>query len=476
MMEFQAANGMRYNILLLFSLLLLSLNVAGTASADIQVSISPSTQHVDEGQNFSVNVYVEPDVPISSGQINLIFDSSLVSVTNVSEGNLLNQDGASTYFLSGIINNSQGTVTDIYGINRDNVSSTPGFFLNISLVALNKSGTCTFELSYVVFCNSTAYSFPIIVNNGSILIGDVNTPSSSGSRSSSGGGSGGGGASGEVFENIECIEIDREYVFRGSGISYNYKLESNNVGYINFTALSSSGNIAARVEILKNTSSLVNKTPPGIVFKNLNIWVGNYGWATEKNMQDVVIGFKVDRSWVSQNNIDESSIIVYRFNEGEWVPLNTTKKNEDANHLFLEAQTPGFSPFAISASIYPEISAADQITETETGNAYQTSVLEDTKESAKWNALIPVILVAFFALLYGIILILNQKISTIVLFCRDDLLMHRIMLLVIFVPLVGFIDLVGSPLNWVIGILLELVIIMYLVLKVKNYSSTSRLT
>jgi hypothetical protein len=300
------------------------------------------------------------------------------------------------------------------------------------------------------------------------------------------------------------------------------------------------------VEILKNTSTLVDKAPPGIVFKNLNIWVGNYGWATEKNMQDVVIGFRVDRSWVSQNNIDESSITMYRFNEGQWVLLNTIKKSEDADHLFLEAKTPGFSTFAITGSSYSKASADDQITGIETGNAGQTSALEATTGSAKWNALISGILVAFFALLYGIILLLSQKIRTMVLFCRDDLKdpetvddmnkliegpilndgrfrevplteeanillerkpegddrihfnrlllesaypqeivkklherfdqMHWILLLVIFIPFVGFIDMVGSPLNWVIGILLECVIVMYLVLKVKKYSLTSRFT
>ncbi len=331
---------------------------------------------------------------------------------------------------------------------------------------------------------------------------------------------------------------------KGSAISYRYELECNLVEYINFNSLTSSGNIAAKVEILKDTSSLVDTAPTGIVFRNFNIWVGNYGWAIEKNIRDPVIGFKVDRSWVSQNNIDESSITMYRFNEGQWVPLNTTKKSEDVDHLFFEAQTPGFSPFAITGSSYSETSADDQITGTETGNAGQTSALEDTTGSAKWNTLISGILVAFFALLYGILLLLSQKIRTMVLFCRDDLKdpetiddmnklikgpilndgrfrevpltkeanillerkpegddrirfnrlllesaypqeivkklqerfdqMHWVMLLVIFIPLVGFIDLVGSPLNWVIGILLEWVIVMYLVLKVKKYSSTSR--
>ena len=536
-------NRIHYNIFHLFLLLLLSLNVVGTVSADIHVSISPSTQQIDENHAFIISLYVEPDVSISGGEINLAFDSSLVSVTSVSEGDMLNQSGASTIFNPGIIDNSLGTVTNIYGLilGKSNVT-TPGTFATISVVALNKSGICNFEMSNVVISNSKGQALPVIVTNGNAAIGNVTTPPSN--EVSSGGGGGGGGTSGEAYENIVCTETDREYVNKGSTIDYRYELECNNVEYINFTALTSSGEIAAKIEILKDTSSFVDKAPPGIVFRNLNIWVGNYGWATEKNMQDPVIGFKVDRSWVSQNNIDESSITMYRFDGGQWVPLNTTKKSEDIDHLFLEAQTPGFSPFAITGSSYLKAYGGDQITGTVTGNADQTSALEDTTESAKWNSLISAILVAFFSLLYGIILLCSQKIRTMVLFCRDDLKdpetiddmnkmiegpilndgrfgdisfteeanillerkpegddrirfnrlmlesaypqeiimklherfnqMHWIMLLVIFIPLVGFIDLMGSPLNWVIGILLEWVIVMYLMLKVKKYSSTSR--
>ncbi|MDF1557231.1 MAG: PGF-pre-PGF domain-containing protein [ANME-2 cluster archaeon] len=544
MIEFQAANGMRYTIILLFSLLLLSLNVAGTASADIQVSISPSTQHVDEGLNFTISVYVEPDVPISGGQFNLVFDSSLVSVTGVTEGDLLNQDGASTIFNPGTINNSQGTVTDVYGVilGTSNVS-TPGIFANISLIALNKSGTSTFEMSNVVFSNSTGDSLPVIVNNGDASIGDVTTPPSNGGG---GGGGGGGGTSGEAFENIECTETDREYVNRASDISYNFKLECNFVEYINFTAVTSSGDVAAKVEILKDTSTFVDQASPGIVFKNLNIWVGNFGWATEKNIKDPEIGFKVDRSWVSQNNIDESTIAMYRYDEGRWNPLTTTKMGDDAGYLYFEARTPGFSPFAITGSRSSAATATDQIVGTgkEPGSSGQTPAMETLPTSVAWEQMIPGLLIAVFAVFYIIIVYLSHKIRRTILFCKDELkdpatvgamnklikgpdlfdgrfkevsltkeakkllehnprgedlirfnrlllesaypqeiikrlnersgLKHWILLaIILLIPLVGLIDMIGIPLNWVIGILLELICIVYLVLTLKHYTATS---
>ncbi len=177
MTELQVTNRMRYGILtflfLLFTGLIVSTSLIGVVSAQTLVSISPLTQQIDEGQSFTISVYVEPDAPASGGQLNLQFDNSLVNVINITEGNLLNQDGASTIFNSGTIDNSQGTVTDVYAVilGKSNVTSS-GTFLSIDLVALNKSGTSAFELSDVIISNSEGQSLPITTINGNADVGD----------------------------------------------------------------------------------------------------------------------------------------------------------------------------------------------------------------------------------------------------------------------------------------------------------------
>ncbi|NOR48497.1 MAG: PGF-pre-PGF domain-containing protein, partial [Methanosarcinaceae archaeon] len=113
-----------------------------------------------------------------------------------------------------------------------------------------------------------------------------------GDTSSSGGG-GSGGSSGEDYYNIVLSETDRQSVFKNSHISYRFDLEDNIVSHINFRALKSAGTIAAKVEILKNTSTLVSTLPPNKVYKNLNIWVGNAGWGTERNIADATVVFTV---------------------------------------------------------------------------------------------------------------------------------------------------------------------------------------
>jgi len=166
--------------------------------------------------------------------------------------------------------------------------------------------------------------------------------------------SGGGGASGELYENIVCSETDRQYVYTNSDISYSFELECNIVQFVKFTSLKSAGQVATKVEMLKDTSALVDNPPSDIVYKNLNIWVGNAGWGTKRNIADATVVFTVDKSWITKNNIDESSIALYRYSDNTWHKLVTEKIAEDANSLQFEAETPGFSPFAVTGKTIGE--------------------------------------------------------------------------------------------------------------------------
>lgn len=531
------------------ALILILLASNGTVAAS-SVTLSLSPQVISLGDTFTVNVFVEPDVPIAGIQLNLKFNDTLVHVDDVTEGDIFTQSGLGTFFNNGSI--EPGLLSNVYGgiLGPSNVS-TPGIFTNINLVALNQSGICTFELFNVVISNSTGHTLPVIVNNGIATIGDVTIIPSNGVGGNSREGVGGGeGTSGEAFENIECTETDSEFVNKESYISYNYKFECNFVEFINFTALTSSGKIAAKVEILKDTSTLVDIPPPGIVFKNLNIWVGNYGWATEKNIKDTEIGFKVDRSWVSQNNINESTITMYRYDVGAWCPLTTTKVRDDDSYLYFIAKTPGFSPFSITSSGSSATAATYQIVEMdkEPGTIAQTPAPEVIPESASTTRIqkniITGFMIAIFAVLYIVIIFLSIKILQTILFCKDEfkdpdmvgdmnnlipgpnlydgrfkgiplikqatklfkknpigkdlLRFNRLILesaysqeikvklherfnlkhwmvlaIILFVPLLGFIDIIGIPLNWLIGILLELICIIYLASKLKHYTSTT---
>ncbi|MDF1534318.1 MAG: PGF-pre-PGF domain-containing protein, partial [Methanosarcinaceae archaeon] len=131
-------------------------------------------------------------------------------------------------------------------------------------------------------------------------------------------------------------------------ISYKFDNPINPITYVNYTALNNAGSISTTIEILKSTSALASNAPSGKVYKNMNIWIGKFGYATEANIKDPVIGFKVTRTWLHENNILQSTVRLNRYTSGAWQSLPTTKTNEDVTYVYFESKTPGFSPFAIT--------------------------------------------------------------------------------------------------------------------------------
>jgi len=144
-----------------------------SANEGTTVSISPQGQSVIQNEEFTVEVAVDPKVAIAGVQFDLSFDSSLVTVDSVEEGNLLTQNGASTYFTSGTIDNDTGTITGVAGAitTPGQTVSSPGTFAIITFTAGTTGGTSLLNLSNIVVGDINADPVPVKVNNGSATIG-----------------------------------------------------------------------------------------------------------------------------------------------------------------------------------------------------------------------------------------------------------------------------------------------------------------
>ncbi|MPN45138.1 hypothetical protein SDC9_192705 [bioreactor metagenome] len=92
----------------------------------------------------------------------------------------------------------------------------------------------------------------------------------------------------------------------------------------------------------------MSELPSGKVYENMNIWVGNKGTADPENIENAVIGFRVERSWIDSNDVDPAMLRLWRFGS-HWEELSTRQSGEDDRYIYFEAQTPGFSSFAIIA-------------------------------------------------------------------------------------------------------------------------------
>ena len=182
---------------------------------------------------------------------------------------------------------------------------------------------------------------------------DSSVISDPGSDGSSSGGSGGSGSSGGAFslepaKNVEVKELSQQFITNGKPVKFLFPKNVTCITYVEFDSKRTLGKITTIVEMLKGKSAIVSELPEGKVYKNMNIWVGNRGTASPKNIENAVVGFKVEKSWVA-GGVDESSIALYRYSDKAWGELVTRKAGEDDKYLYFEAETPGFSPFSIVA-------------------------------------------------------------------------------------------------------------------------------
>ncbi|TFH47050.1 MAG: PGF-pre-PGF domain-containing protein [ANME-2 cluster archaeon] len=299
------------------------------------VSASVNTVSMDDlvtGLGFTIDTEIALSTSDSygTGTIAVHYDPATVHVIDVkgSEDSVM---AAST------IDNVNGSVT----ISAWNLKGATGDFpfATVTFRAID-IGTSPLDISIEALQDIFYNDILAAASSGSITV-NMGFGTSSGS-------SGGGGASGEDRDNILISETEMEFVNKGSDVSYPFDWEGNVVRYVNFTGVTSSGEIVAIVEILNHTSVFANYAPSNTVYKNLNIWVGYLGWANPGNIANPTVNFKVEKSWVTANNMDRTTIRLNRYSDGKWNQLMTAMNGEDANYLFFEAQTPGFSPFAIT--------------------------------------------------------------------------------------------------------------------------------
>lgn len=159
------------NVLLVFLIVFLLLFRVFTLVADFVetvVNISPLSKVVTPGSNFTLNVSCIPGQPIKSFELKLSFNPSVLEATNVSEGNIFS--GYSTFFNDGIINNTAGTIINVYCLilGAGNVSA-PGNLVSIKFTAKQLSGTSPVSLYDIGLTNESEY-VSLVVNNGTVLV------------------------------------------------------------------------------------------------------------------------------------------------------------------------------------------------------------------------------------------------------------------------------------------------------------------
>jgi PGF-pre-PGF domain-containing protein len=157
----------------------------------------------------------------------------------------------------------------------------------------------------------------------------------------------GSGISAEPATNIAVKELATRNVISGYHIEYEFPENVTCITYIAYDAERTFRRTTTTVEVLKDKSTLVPDLPPGEVYKHVNIWVGENAAGLPASLKNGLVGFRVEKSWIENNSINESLITLQRYDES-WKLLDTNKTGEDEKYVYFESKTPGYSFFAIT--------------------------------------------------------------------------------------------------------------------------------
>ncbi|MGB9928009.1 MAG: NosD domain-containing protein, partial [Methanosarcina sp.] len=173
------------------------------------------------------------------------------------------------------------------------------------------------------------------------------------SHKSSSGSSGGGGAGGspEPQSNVAVKELSQTYVSSGKPVKFEFTKNATCVVYVSFDSKRSFGKTTTIAEQLKGKSTLVSELPEGLTYKSFNIWVGNGGVATPKNIDNAQVSVKVDKTWIKDKKADQKGFVLNRYVKAnkEWEELPTEIAKEDDKYIYLKAKTSEYGSFAITA-------------------------------------------------------------------------------------------------------------------------------
>jgi PGF-pre-PGF domain-containing protein len=359
--------------------------------------------HWVTGYNDSGNYYIN-FTAIANGLID--YENVSIRVVNVNAPPQFNTISAQTV----LVNEDLRFTLNATDIDNDNLTysadSIPeGAEFNATNLLFNwtpmQNQTGNYYANFTVTDSHYYDNLNVSITVTNTTVSAVTTSSAAGG----GGGGGGGGGTTEEFENIAVKDVSSMFVGNDMDVVFEFRNAASDIHYVEYRSLKNAGSISVTVEVLVDKSALVDSLPSGIVYRNINIWVGKTGYAIEENIANPVIGFRVDRNWIENNNIDPDSIVLNRYNGG-WSKLSTRQTDSDANYLYFEATTPGFSPFAITGEtqvIESSLNSVDSQFSPEDSEPMSNLTAQETKPENTLNAvsgLVSLLILTFVCFLH----------------------------------------------------------------------------
>ncbi|MBL7170366.1 MAG: PGF-pre-PGF domain-containing protein, partial [Candidatus Aenigmarchaeota archaeon] len=286
---------------------------------------------------------------------------------------------------------SDGTCTALWHCddNGENCVDRSGNATSIEngTVALNGTNYCVWQIPY---CEFSVWAS-----------GEPGTTSGDTPVSSSGGGGGGGGGSAITAYAIKIWLA----LYPETPVSW--AIDKTNIAITQIDIA-----VKDEMRVPKLTVNNLSSRPSSVgviskeVYQYLNITPQNI---VESNLGSVKLTFRVERTWITDNNIDENTVSLNRYHNGVWNELTTTKSSEDETYIYYQAETPGFSIFVITGEekvgFQPAIIPATTIQETTTTIKGAAEIGEPIK-LPPW---LPLLVFLMILVAFGLILKARRK-------------------------------------------------------------------
>jgi len=178
--------------------------------------------------------------------------------------------------------------------------------------------------------------------------GDVITYTAPTTTTPSSGGGGGGGGGGATTNKTHKKTQTWTKITPGSATIMKITDPEIGLKIINITVVNPAQTVTITVTKLDGKPASVVHEIVGKVYKYIEINAVNIN---ETHIDKVKIQFEVNKTWINDNNIDPDTVVLNRYRVNAWERLQTRKTSEDNDYYYYEAETPGFSTFAVSGEI-----------------------------------------------------------------------------------------------------------------------------
>jgi hypothetical protein len=156
---------------LLVGLMILPVAVYADDGSNATMKVIPSSIDRNRGDEFSIEVVIDPDgTPVSGTQYRLIFDPAVLQVVDQTKGDFLSHDGANTIEIVNKFNNTIGKVE--YGETRMGVETSvtaAGTLARITFRVIGDRGSYL-DLTNVFVGSPQAKEIPVSVEGGVCLV------------------------------------------------------------------------------------------------------------------------------------------------------------------------------------------------------------------------------------------------------------------------------------------------------------------